>query len=376
MRILFFSPYFYPYTSGITTYPFKILSRLALKDDITILTFPHDKNLPPYEKIGRLKVNRLPYLFKFYKGFVSPQSIFYFVRGLKKTDAVVINIPNFEGLLLAILARLYGKKTIAIFHCYLDGGKNALIKTANFFANLSSGLQMILSDVVVAYTKDYVRNSPFYKFIGTKLKVTLPPVENVDFDKATYEAFSKQKNRDVWIGYAGRISTEKGLEYLIEATKQKNVKLVFAGPYGVSVAGENQYYQKILSVLKKNRIKHKFLGNLSGRRLASFYKAVDLLVLPSINRTEAFGMVQPEAMMAGTPVIASNLPGVRVPIKLTKMGILIEPKNVRDLTEAVKTLLKNKNKYANVRLTQNAKAIFDIKKVFQFYDDLFHKKIS
>ena len=51
--------------------------------------------------------------------------------------------------------------------------------------------------------------------------------------------------------------------------------------------------------------------------MSSFYKSIDLLVLPSINQTEAFGMVQAEAI-AGTPVIAGNLPGVRIPIKLTK----------------------------------------------------------
>ena len=376
MKVLFFSPYFHPYTSGVATYPLKILKYLSAKHDITVLTFPHKNSLSSFEKIGGFKVKRLPYLFKVYKGFISPQSIFYFTKELGKTDVVLLNIPNFEGLLLAIFARLYGKKIIAIFHCYLYGGKNALVKVANFFANLSSGLQLILSDAVVAYTNDYAKSSPFYKFIGNKLKLTLPPVEDADLDKTTYKTFLKEKNDEVWVGYAGRVSSEKGLEYLVSAVKRKDIRMVFAGPYGEDVAGENLYYQSILNFLEKNRVKYKFFGSLSGGKLVAFYRAVDLLVLPSINRTEAFGMVQAEAMILGTPVVASNLPGVRVPIGLTKMGILVEPKNSADLAEAIKKILKNREKYANQKLVARAKTIFDVKKVFQLYDDLFHKEIS
>ena len=119
--------------------------------------------------------------------------------------------------------------------------------------------------------------------------------------------------------------------------------------------------KKLLCCSKEYKIKHTFLGNLTSKQLSAFYKSIDLLVLPSINQTEAFGMVQAEAMIAGTPVIASNLPGVRIPIKLTKMGIIVEPKNIDQLSKAIKDILENKNKYTNARLVRNAKEIFDIK---------------
>ena len=51
-----------------------------------------------------------------------------------------------------------------------------------------------------------------------------------------------------------------------------------------------------------------------------FYAACDVLVVPSLNSTESFGLVQVEAMLCGTPSIASNLPGVRQPPLMTGMG--------------------------------------------------------
>jgi len=75
-------------------------------------------------------------------------------------------------------------------------------------------------------------------------------------------------------------------------------------------------------------------------------------------------------MLTGTPVIASNLPGVRVPIRLTKMGEIVKPKNPQQISKAIIKILKNKNKFSNNFLINKAKKIFDINKTYQFYDNL------
>ena len=174
--------------------------------------------------------------------------------------------------------------------------------------------------------------------------------------------------------------TDLGFQLFVQSINQlyidnKNIILIFAGPFGKKVVGENKYYMNIISLLKKNKIKHKFLGNLSANELTSFYETIDLLILPSINQTEAFGIVQVEAMLSGTPVVASNLPGVRVPIQLTKMGKIVAPKNPKQLSQAISEILKNKNKFNNDKLIKNAKNIFDINNVFKFYDNLINNEI-
>ena len=81
--------------------------------------------------------------------------------------------------------------------------------------------------------------------------------------------------------------------------------------------------------------------------MAGYYPNLDLLVLPSLNSTEAFGLVQIEAMMNGIPCIASNLPGVRQPVKMHSMGEIIEIGNSKELSAAIIKILKNPKDYKN-----------------------------
>ncbi len=376
MKILFFSPYFYPYISGITISSKRILDYLSKKNKITVLTFRYDNKLSNPStplRASQLNIIRMPYWFRISKGFISPQSIIYFIKETLKTDLVILNQPNFEGLFLAIVVKLFNKKIISIFHCQVFLESNMFTKIINLFLNLSMKTQLFLSDKIVVYTKDYVNSLPYFKKFANKIVDVLPPIEKSVTDKKFLIKLLKLKKNNIWIGYAGRISSEKGLKYLVQSMKQLNnetIALVFAGPYGKNVAGENNYYKKIINILREYKIKHIFLGNLTSKQLSAFYRSIDVLVLPSINQTEAFGMVQAEAMIVGTPVIASNLPGVRMPIKLTKMGIIVEPRNSDQISKAIEEILGNKNKFTNDELIKNANIIFDIKKVYKFYDQL------
>lgn len=375
MKVLFFSPYFYPYTSGLTTYPLKILSFLAKKNQITILTFPHDNKLASKEKVGRLNIIRLSYWFKISKGFISPQSFKYFVKGAEKNDLIILNLPNFEGLFLALVGKLLRKKIISIFHCSVYLGDDFVSRIISFFLNVSVFIQFLLSDTVVGYTDDYVNNLWLGKVFKKKINTVLPPVEKLSINQTKLNKYIKDKDDNLWIGFAGRIAKEKGIEYLIEAVSNikaefPKIELVFAGPYGKDVAGEDNYYKKIIKLLKERRIVYHFFGNLKNGELGAFYKAINVLILPSINKTEAFGMVQVEAMLLETPVIATNLPGVRIPIKLTKIGLIVEPKNSSQLSKAIEEINNNKHKFVNDKLIVNCEKIFDIKKTYRFYEKL------
>ncbi len=374
MKIFFFSPYFYPYTSGVTIYPLKILTHLAKKNKITVLTFKYDDELTNQATHKQLTIIRMSYLFRLSKGFISPQSVLFFLNYINKCDVVILNQPNFEGLFLALIAKMFNKKIISIFHCqvFLEG--NLLTKIINYALNTSMKIQLHLSDKIVVYTKDYINSLPYFKKLVNKTFDILPPIEKSIEDKRFLNKLLKQKKNNIWIGYSGRVASEKGIEYLVQSINRldikKNIRLVLAGPYGKEVVGENIYYEKIVQVLKKYKIKNIFLGNSTSKQLGAFYKSIDVLVLPSINQTEAFGMVQAEAMIAGTPVVASNLPGVRMPIRVTKMGLIIESKNSEQISKAIAIILENRDKFSNNALVNKAQKIFDIKKVYRFYDQL------
>jgi glycosyltransferase involved in cell wall biosynthesis len=101
--------------------------------------------------------------------------------------------------------------------------------------------------------------------------------------------------------------------------------------------GEAQYFQRLLPLIQKYQEKGRweFLGVLDQEELAKFYSCLDLLVVPSLNSTETFGLVQIEAMIRGTPSIASNLPGVRMPPRLTGMGEVVPIGDSEALADAI-----------------------------------------
>ena len=387
MKILFFSPYFHPYISGLTQSPERVLTHLAKKNKVTVLTFPHQTDLKTKEFWRGMNIVRMPYWFKISKGYISPQSIIYFLNEVRNTDVVFINLPNAEGLMLAMLANLFRKKAISLFNCQVDLGPGFFNPVINFVLNSAVFFQLFLSDTIIAYP-DYIEHLNIGKIFKDKIRETLPIIETPRPNKTTLAAFQKEKGADVWIGFAGRIAREKGIEYLIEAVESlrattrhsgllvlslsngPRIQLIFAGPPPSEVVGEDNYARRLIKLLDTKHISYKFLGRLSEKDLSAFYKSIDVLILPSINRTEAFGMVQAEAMLHGTPVIATSLPGVRIAISQTKMGVLVEPKNTEQIARAIENILKNKVEFTNADLIKKAKRFFNPKEIYRFYEEI------
>lgn len=373
MKILFFSPYYFPYTSGISTYPQKLFKYLSEKHQIRVITFAHSKDLASFEELNDYQIIRMPFAFKISKGFISPRSLLEFYRYLKKSEVVIVNLPSIEALPLLLLATLQGKPILAIFHCLLYMPETPFTMLVSRLVNYGVKLQLQLATHIFAYTKDYYFNQGLGKF-EAKTEFILPPVETASPDKLFLQTLLAKKNTQYWIGFAGRIAREKGLQYLINALvtlqsqdPQSCFCLIIAGPDGNSVVGEKSYWTMISKLLRKHQINVTFLGTLSGAKLAAFFRAIDVLVLPSINSTEAFGMVQAEAMLQGTPVIASNLPGVRVPIQQTGMGIVVPPMQSNPLAQAIHTVLhQGKMEYQKNRL--KARQIFNNQKVYDCYE--------
>jgi glycosyltransferase involved in cell wall biosynthesis len=211
------------------------------------------------------------------------------------------------------------------------------------------------------------------------VKYILPPVNKLSANQQFLNKLQNMKKDYYWIGFAGRIAREKGLEYLIEAVTQldnpQKYQLVFAGPEEKNVVGESLYFQHITRLLKTNKIKYLFLGQLHQGKLGAFFKSIDILALTSINQTEAFGMVQVEAMLLGTPVVASDLPGVRVPIQKTGMGIIIPPKDSFAISQAINKIKINHPKHATKEQVKQAQQLFHIENTLKSFDAII-KQIS
>ncbi len=122
--------------------------------------------------------------------------------------------------------------------------------------------------------------------------------------------------------FVGRLTQQKGCEYLIRAipqiSKQFNVKLV--------VVGDGSYRGELETLAKTvNGQKILFTGFLPDDDLSELFLCADVMAIPSIY--EPFGVVALEAMAAGLPVVASNVDGLGEVIVHEKNGILVFPKD-------------------------------------------------
>ena len=81
--------------------------------------------------------------------------------------------------------------------------------------------------------------------------------------------------------------------------------------------------------------------------MSAYYPNLDVLVLPSLNSTEAFGLVQIEAMINGIPCVASNLPGVRQPVIMHHMGEIVSIGDSEKLSTALIKVMSESDIYRN-----------------------------
>jgi len=223
------------------------------------------------------------------------------------------------------------------------------------------------ADKIIAYTEDYANNSSFLKIFKNKLVFILPPIK---INKISNFQFPISKK--YIIGYVGRIAWEKGLDRLIEIIPKfkkefsEDFEMWWIGPYK-NVQGDN-YYENFQFLISNFQKEIKLIGPIEHDNLNKYYAKMDCLVLPSTDNLETFGIVQAEAMLCGVPVVASNLPGVRVPITMTGMGEVASITDNNDLANKIIKVLKNRNKYI-----KNAKnlELFDYKKTVDEYEKVF-----
>ena len=111
--------------------------------------------------------------------------------------------------------------------------------------------------------------------------------------------------------------------------------------------GEQAYFNRLIPRIREYEKKGQwtFLGNLSPVELAAVYPHLDVITVPSLNSTEAFGLVQIEAMMNGVPSVASALPGVRMPVRMHGMGRVAKIGDAASLAECLLDVLAHPEKF-------------------------------
>jgi len=355
MKILTVLTYYRPHTSGLTIYAERLARAFARRGhQVTVMTTQYDPSLLLEETLDGVKIIRVPVAARISKGVIAPTFGLVATRLVAQHDVVQMHLPQFDAPGVALRGRLFGKPAVLTYHCDLflpPGFFNRIVNAVVDFQNNTAGM---LSNHIVTYTRDYADNSPYLSRYASKLTPILPPVELPDPLPGAVKAFAEKhhiKERHPVIGMAARFAAEKGVEVLLDALpiilkKYPKAQVLFAGTYQ-NVMGEQAYSDRLMPRIREHEIAGHwtFLGNLDPVEMAAFYPNLDVLTVPSLNSTEAFGLVQIEAMMNGVPCVPSALPGVRQPVLMHGMGRVARIGDPADLAACLLEILDEPEKY-------------------------------
>lgn len=356
MKILVALTYYRPHISGLTIYVERAARALAARGhEVQILTSQYDRRLPLEEVRDGVRIRRVPVWFRVSKGVIMPTIGIWATRLARWADVLWLHLPQFDAAGIALRGRLFRKPVVLTYHCDVTLPPGLINRLANIAVHLMDHLAARLANAIVTYTEDYARHSPYLSRYLHKVRIIPPPVEIPVPQPEAVAAFRARwglENRVV-IGMAARLAAEKGVEYLLEALPHilavyPNARVLFAGPYQ-NVLGEEAYARRLAPLFERYRDHWTFVGVLEPEEMAAFFASCDVVVLPSLNATESFGLVQVEAMLCGTPVVASDLPGVRVPTQTTGMGLTVPPRDSVALARAILEVLANRPAFCRPR---------------------------
>jgi glycosyltransferase involved in cell wall biosynthesis len=293
------------------------------------------------------QIVRVPVAFRLSKGVIMPRFGLEATRLVRSHDVLSLHLPQFDAAGLAIRGRLTKRPTILTYHCDLQLPAGILNRAASVSVGLANRISALFADRIVAYTKDYAENSPLLSRHLDKVRVIPPPVEVLPVDETELTKFHDEHlvGSGPIIGMVSRLAAEKGVEVLLRALPNileyyPGARVLFAGQY-LDVLGEAEYAARLAPLLNQFNSQWTFLGVLQQREMAAFFQSCDVTVLPSLNSTESFGLVQIESMICGTPVVASDLPGVRQPVLTTGMGKITSIGDSDALAQAILDVLAN-----------------------------------
>ncbi len=372
MKILFVASYYLPYVSGLTIHAQRLAEGLADKGhEIKVICNNH-KNFPREETLNKVLIKRAKPIFRLSRGFVSFDLFKLFLRELPGTQVVVLHLPMPEAFVFASLAKLFGKKVFLIYHANLNlptwSGFSKIIENIVLINHLIAG---VFASRIIAYSQDYANFATFLKIFKKKIAIVSPPVVMAIPDLEKSEKWKEKLGltKYIVIGFAGRFAEEKGGDLLIESVPYlvKNIpgiKVVFAGETNLIY---EDFYRRKKDLVDKYKKRIIFLGPVPPKEMSEFFSMCDVLALPS--RAECFGLVQVEAMLCGTPVVAFNIPGGRVPILKTGMGKVVRTISAEGLAEGIIEVVRNKKNF--VKKKEIIEDIFSFKKTIDDYEKVF-----
>jgi glycosyltransferase involved in cell wall biosynthesis len=269
----------------------------------------YDFDLPNYET---LKI-KIPSLLK------SVEMLYTY-----EPDEIYISSPGPIGLFGFLFSKLINAKTTGIYHT--DFAEQAAKITGHVILSdfIEAGTKWFygLFDRIAVPTMEYINILEKRGFDRSKMSVFKRGIDDDFLFISEKEMLKKIDDRDFTLIYAGRISEDKNIDFMIKAFKHLKKEYGFLK---FKIAGDGPYLKHLKD--KTGKIDGlSFLGRVKRKHLVSEYLDSDLLLFPS--NTDTFGMVVLEAQACGLPAIVSNIGGPQDIVINDKTGNVISADNL------------------------------------------------
>lgn len=365
---------FYPIRGGVEKVMYDLVEGLAHKGikcnmlcanaDVT------DTNCRIVDITDKSQIICVPTIAKKYATMLSPAMISQLRSISNNYDIIHVHHPDPMAALALMLSGYKGK---VVLHWHSDIMKQVCL--LKLYKPIQNWL-IKRSDIIVGTTPVYVANSPHLCNVQNKCTYLPIGIDNIVLNNGLKpeEIRARYKGKKI-VFSLGRLVHYKGFKYLVEAAKYlPDDYVVLIGGSGIL---RDELDRQIVDLNLQRKVH--LLGRVSDDDLPSYYMACDLFCLSSIQKTEAFAIVQIEAMSCGKPVVATNIKGSGVSWVNAhgESGLNVEPENAHALAEAITQILNDKKLYTE--LSQKAKDRYNrlfrkdimINKCLDIYSSLF-----
>lgn len=345
MKILTTLNFYHPHWTGLTVIAKNVADGLAQRGhEVTVLTSQHDARLPRHEEVGGVQVVRLPVAGRLSRAMLMPSYPVVFGRMVAEHDAVHIHSPSTDALVATAIARLRRKPVVITHQGDVVMPAGALNRVVQGVMQVNLGGAIRLASAVTTHSDDYAQHSRFLAPLSATVQGIAPPAGIPEPDVASAAAWRASLGLadGPLVGFAGRFVEEKGFDVLLRAVplvlaELPSARFVFAGETKVVY---EQFFERWRDLVEKLSDVVSSVGLVLDRQqLANFYAMCDLFVVPS--RSDCFGAVQVEALLCGTPLVTSDIPGAREVVKVTGMGRLTAPNDPVALAAAIVASLRS-----------------------------------